>query len=82
MNKIKSTKGITLISLVVTIIILLILAGVTIATLMGENGIIKRAGQAKEEYEKAQIAEQESLNELEKQLEDYNKGLPDTTNDT
>ena len=53
MNKIKSTKGITLISLVVTIIILLILAGVTIATLMGENGIIKRAGQAKEEYEKA-----------------------------
>lgn len=82
MNKIKSTKGITLISLVVTIIILLILAGVTIATLMGENGIIKRAGQAKEEYEKAQIAEQESLNELEKQLEDYNKGLPDNTKDT
>ena len=35
MTKIKSTKGITLISLVVTIIILLILAGVTVATLMG-----------------------------------------------
>lgn len=35
MNKIKSTKGITLISLVVTIILLLILAGVTIVMLMG-----------------------------------------------
>ncbi len=34
-------KGITLIALVVTIIILLILAGVTIATLMGDNGNVK-----------------------------------------
>lgn len=82
MNKIRSTKGITLISLVVTIIILLILAGVSINLLLGENGIIKRAGQAKEEYENAQIAEQESLNELEKQLADYNKGLPDNTPNT
>ena len=82
MNKIRSTKGITLISLVVTIIILLILAGVSINLLLGENGIIKRAGQAKEEYENAQIAEQETLNELEKQLGDYNKGLPNNTKDT
>ncbi len=82
MNKIRNTKGITLISLVVTIIVLLILAGVSINLLLGENGIIKRAGQAKEEYENAQIAEQESLNELEKQLADYNKGLPDNTPNT
>ena len=82
MNKIKSTKGITLISLVVTIIILLIIAGVSINLLLGENGIIKRTGLAKEEYENVQIAEQESLNEAEKQLADYNKGLPDNTPNT
>ena len=40
-------KGITLIALIVTIIVLLILAGVTIATLTGENGILTRANDAK-----------------------------------
>lgn len=58
MNKIRSTKGITLISLVVTIIILLILAGVTIATLMGDNGLIKRAQDAKIATEIASIKEE------------------------
>ena len=43
----KSTKGITLIALVVTIIILLILAGVSIAMLTGNNGILSQAGRAK-----------------------------------
>ncbi len=43
----KYNKGITLIALVVTIIILLILAGVTIATLRGDNGLITRARDAK-----------------------------------
>ena len=58
MNKIKSTKGITLISLVVTIIILLILAGVTIATLMGDNGLINKAKDAKIKTEIAGIKEE------------------------
>ncbi len=44
-----STRGITLIALVITIIVLLILAGVTIATLTGDNGILTRANEAKEE---------------------------------
>ena len=44
-------KGITLISLVITIIVLLILAGVTISSLNGDNGIIKKAGEAKEKVE-------------------------------
>ena len=38
--KTKENKGITLIALVITIIVLLILAGVTIATLVGNNGIL------------------------------------------
>ena len=45
---VKSKTGITLIALVVTVIVLLILAGVTIATLTGNNGIIIQAKQAKE----------------------------------
>ena len=44
----KSTKGITLIALVVTIIILLNLAGVSIAMLTGNNGILSQAGRAKD----------------------------------
>ena len=39
MYKTKSKKGITLVSLVITIIILLILAGITINMLLGENGL-------------------------------------------
>ena len=44
----KNNKGITLIALVVTIIVLLILAGVSIAMLTGQNGILKRARDARE----------------------------------
>lgn len=42
-----NSKGITLIALVITIIVLLILAGITIATLTGDNGIIGKAINAK-----------------------------------
>ena len=48
-NEKKKTSGITLIALVVTIIVLMILAGIAVAALMGDNGIIKRAGEAKEQ---------------------------------
>ena len=46
-NKIKQKKGITLIALVITIIVLLILAGVSIAMLTGQNGILTQAQNAK-----------------------------------
>lgn len=58
----KQDKGITLIALVITIIILLILAGISIAMLTGENGILTKATQASEKYkietarEKIQLA--------------------------
>ena len=69
MNEIKGTKGITLISLVVTIIILLILAGVTIATLMGNNGLINKASNAKTQTEIASIKEEIQTDILGKQAE-------------
>ena len=57
----KSTKGITLIALVVTIIILLILAGVSIAMLTGNNGVLTQGKRAKEETEIAEEKEAISL---------------------
>ena len=50
-------SGITLIALVITVIVLLILAGVTVATLTGDNGLLGKAGNAKIETEKAEIRE-------------------------
>ena len=50
-EKTRTNKGITLIALVITIIVLLILAGVSIAMLTGENGILTQAQNAKENWE-------------------------------
>ena len=57
-GKMCEKSGITLITLVVTIIILLILAGITIATITSDNGIIKNANDAKEQTE---IAEEKEI---------------------
>ena len=65
MNKTKkNTRGITLIALVITIIVLLILAGVTIAALSGDNGILKRAAEAKEKTNQANKDEEDTLQEM------------------
>ena len=48
-GKLKRKNGITLIALVVTIVVLLILAGVSISMLLGENGIITQANESKTE---------------------------------
>ena len=62
MNKTeKNIRGITLIALVITVIVLLILAGVTIAALSGDNGILKRATEAKE---KTEIGQEKEVVEL------------------
>ena len=63
-------KGITLIALVVTIIILLILSGITINMLIGEGGIIKTAQEAKKTWENAIINDQENLNSLIAELDE------------
>ena len=53
----KNNKGITLIALVITIIVLLILAGVSIAYLTGNNGILTQANTAKTDTAKAEAVE-------------------------
>ena len=58
-------NGITLIALVITIIVLLILAGVSISMLTGDNGILTQAQNAKKETEEAQEDELRKLTALE-----------------
>ncbi len=71
----QSEKGITLISLVITIIILLILAGVTLSLTLGDNGIITQAQKAKEAQEIAAIKEDFQLAILDKELEKGGTGI-------
>ena len=60
-EQLKINKGITLIALVITIIVLLILAGVTIATLTGDNGILTKAQNSKEKNAQKTVEEQINL---------------------
>ena len=89
----KNTRGITLVALVITIIVLLILSGVTISALSGNNGILTRATAAQETTKKQSLLEEIRLNIVEKQvdneigevtstslkevLEQYFDGVPD-----
>ena len=69
-NFVKNQTGITLIALVVTIIVLIILAGVSIAMLVGENGIITQAQRAAQETEQAQRDEEAGLSSLETAIQE------------
>ena len=60
----KQEKGITLIALVVTIVVLLILAGVSISLVLNNNGVISKAKYAKNQYAEAQTNDEKQLNEV------------------
>ena len=57
----KSNKGVTLVALVVTIIVLIILAGISINLILGDNGLITRAQEAKKQQKIAEVKEKLSL---------------------
>lgn len=57
----KKEKGITLVALVVTIVVLLILAGVSISLVLDQNGIINKGKEAKAEYQNAANYEKQVL---------------------
>ena len=73
-RKEKNEKGITLIALVVTIVVLLILAGITINMLFSNGGIFKTAQDAANAWNEATVNEQESLNNLADQIENLVNG--------
>ncbi len=70
-KKLKNVKGITLIALVITIIVLLILAGVSLRLMVGEQGILERARIAVEKSEEAEENEEKELKKGEKWLDQY-----------
>lgn len=61
-KKSKQEQGITLVALVVTIIVLLILAGVTISAVLGENGLVQKAKRATQVHQNAVITENTEMN--------------------
>ena len=67
-QKLKNEKGITLVALVITIIVLLILAGVTLSMVMGESGIFGKANSAKEKTQLSNAEETIRLAVLENQV--------------
>lgn len=69
LNQKNKEQGITMVTLVITIIVLIILASISINTLIGDNGIITKARQARENIELAQIEEQTSLNQLYEEMQ-------------
>ena len=73
-TKLKRKNGITLIALIITIIVLLILAGVALATLTGQGNIIGNAENAVGKYNNSVDKEQELLNEIEKYLIEHTNG--------
>ena len=73
----KSNKAITLVALIITIIILLILAGVSLSMILGENGLINKAQSSVNAYQQAALNEQNLLQSIEDYMGNY--GLPDNT---
>ena len=85
MNKLKTQNAITLIALVITIIVLLILAGISIAALTNQ-GLFAKANEAKQKMDDATINQAKILNEYEDELKKYIPGqseekLVDKVND-
>jgi len=78
----EKNKGITLIALVVTIVILLILAGVTVILLLGEGNIFEKAQDAKEKHENAQAQENAILSDYQNTINEYADGYVESSRDT
>ena len=69
----KQQKGITLVALVITIVVLIILAGVAISLTLDNNGIFQRAKEGANKYGQAQANEQAMVESLDHQVNDLVK---------
>ena len=70
MKQVKTQKGITLIALIITVIVMLILAGVAINMTIGDNGIFRKSQEGAEVYKNSANNEATSLNGMDKELGD------------
>ncbi len=76
MKQIKEENGITLIALVVTIVVLLILAGISINAIIGDNGIVGKAKEAQNKMENAIESDKNALNSLSNWMDEMLKDPP------
>lgn len=77
MRKTKENAGITLIALVVTIVVLLILAGISINYVLGENGIVRKAQDARDRTKEAKENDIQMLGDLDTEIDDIISGKAD-----
>ena len=70
----RKAKGVTMLALIVTIIVLLILAAITLNLAVGENGIIERAKLARDKAKNASIAEKEAMNQAAGEIDNAGNG--------
>ena len=75
----RNNKGITMIALIITIIVLLILAGISIAMLTGNNGLLEKAKTAKEETKNAEEQENLILSDYENKIDEVVGSRDETT---
>ena len=73
----KDNKGVTLVALVITIIVLLILAGVTLYLTIGENGVLRKAEKVEITFNKSEVLEALNIAITEKYLDAYSKATKD-----
>lgn len=73
----RQTAGITLITLVITIVVLIILAGVVISLSLGENGLFKKAKMGAEEYKNAQVYEETQISKFTNDIDSQVNGNRD-----
>ena len=78
-QKLKNMKGITLVALTITIIILLILAGITISQLSG-SGVFEKAKEARDKWQNAQNEEEIQIAKYNNEIESYIEGDRTLTN--
>ena len=71
----KGQKGITLVALVVTIIVLIILAGVSIALVLGDNGLVTKAKEGAQNYTTAADEEKSSFSNILEYVNESTNGI-------
>ena len=75
-NLLRKEKGITLIALIITVIVMLILAGVAISVLTGGDGLFVKTQSAAEAYEQASQNEADKIQSLMNDIDSYLTGIP------
>ena len=81
-KKLKEEKGITLLALILTVVIMIILAAVTINVALGEGGLVEQAKWAAEQTANSTKSEQEQLDDVADQINDIIAGIGGDTNST